>query len=529
METRTLASRGMAVTPHHLATQSAIRILMEGGTAMEAMVAAAATIAVVYPHMNSIGGDGFWLIVPPCGECVAIEACGPAGSLANHQFFEGYSKIPFKGPKSAITVAGTIGGWEEALKYVSESGYSRMSLSKLLADAITYAEDGFPVSSSQIQALQSFGFDENNSQEFRDIFLPNGTIPTEGEVFCQSDLAKTLKDLSRNGLNSFYRGELAKSIAKQMKLVGMPITESDLARYSAIRRTPLKLTHSQGELINLPPPTQGAVSLSILGMLDKLGIDGQHEGQFIHATVEATKQAFGLRDRYITDPRYMTVDAQSLLASSEITKMASQINLNEASPSEKGLGQSDTIWMGVMDSKGYSVSFIQSTYQHFGSGIVIPGTGIVWHNRGISFTLKRNHLRSLVPGKKPFHTLNPAAAILNDGRVMIYGTRGGDGQPQTQAAIFHRYVIQCLNLQKSVSDPRWVYGSTVERNLNTFLNLESRFSNETIEYLKKRGHKVVILEPFSENVGHAGALVRYPGGILEGAYDPRSNGNAVGF
>ncbi|XP_039749572.1 oxamate amidohydrolase proenzyme-like [Pararge aegeria] len=529
MEKRTFASRGMVVTPHHLATQSALKILTDGGTAMEAMVAAAATIAVVYPHMNSIGGDGFWLIVPPSGDYVAIEACGAAGSLATDKFFEGFNKIPFKGPKSAVTVAGTVGGWEEALKYVTECGYPRLSLSKLLADAITYAEEGFPVSSSLIEALEKFGLDDTNSQEFRNIFLPNGTIPTEGELFRQKDLAKTLKDLSRNGLNSFYRGDLATLIAKDMASLGMPITDTDLANYSAIRRTPLRLDHSHGEIINLPPPTQGVLSLSILGILDKLQIDGRHEGQFIHATVEATKQAFLLRDQHITDPRYMNVDAQSLLSSHAISKMASKISLNQISSNGKGEGPGDTIWMGVMDSKGFSVSFIQSTYQHFGSGVILPQTGILWHNRGISFSLKSDHLRSLVPGKKPFHTLNPAAARLNDGRVMIYGTRGGDGQPQTQAAIFHRYVFQGMNLQKSISEPRWVYGPTTGRYYSDYLQLESRFSNETIEYLKERGHKVVVLPPFSEEVGHAGALVRYPNGMLEGAYDPRSNGNAAGF
>ncbi|XP_069358434.1 oxamate amidohydrolase proenzyme-like [Maniola hyperantus] len=529
METRTFAPRGMVVTPHHLATQSALSILKDGGTAMEAMVAAAATIAVVYPHMNGIGGDGFWLIVPPTGDFVAIEACGTAGSLANDQFFKGYSKIPARGPKSAITVAGTVGGWEEALKYVSESGYPRQSISKLLADAIMYAEEGFPITCSQIEALKDVGFDENNSQEFRNVFLPNGTIPKEGQLFRQRNLAKTFKALSRNGLNSFYRGDLAKLIAKDMASLGMPITETDLANYSAIRRTPLRLAHSHGEVFNLPPPTQGLLSLSILGILDQLHIDGRHEGQFIHATVEATKQAFVLRNEHMTDPRYMKIDAQSMLSSQAIAKMARNISLNEVSSNGKGEGPGDTIWMGIMDNKGFSVSFIQSLFQEFGSGVVLPETGILWHNRGISFNLERNHIRSLVPGKKPYHTLNPPAARLNDGRLMIYGTRGGDGQPQTQAAIFHRYVVQGMNLQKSISEPRWVYGPTTGRNHSDVLRLESRFSDETIEYLRKIGHKIIILPPYSENVGHAGALVRYPDGMMEGAYDPRSNGNAAGF
>ncbi|XP_023938611.2 oxamate amidohydrolase proenzyme [Bicyclus anynana] len=529
MDTRTFAPSGMAVTPHHLATQSALRILIDGGTAMEAIVAAAATIAVVYPHMNGIGGDGFWLILPPRGDYVVIEASGAAGSLANDFFYKNYYRIPYRGLKSAITVAGTVGGWEEALKYVTEKGFKRRPLHDLLADAIRYAEEGFPISSSQVKSLKTFGFDESNTQEFRDIFLPNGTIPREGQLFRQRNLARTLKDLSRNGLNSFYRGDLAKLIAKDMASLGMPITESDLANYSAIRRSPLRLSHSHGEIFNLPPPTQGLVSLSILGILDRLRIDGLHEGKFIHATVEATKQAFIIRDQYITDPRYMTVDAQSLLSRRAISKMASNISLDETSFNGKGLGPGDTVWMGVMDSNGFSVSFIQSIYDNFGSGVVLPETGILWHNRGSSFTLKKDHIRSLVPGKKPFSTLNPAAARLKDGRIMIYGTRGGDGQPQTQAAIFHRYVVQGKNLQSSISDPRWIYGPITNDNWDDILRLENRFSNETIEYLVEKGHKIVLVQPFSEDVGQAGALVRHPSGMIEGAYDPRSNGNAAGF
>ena len=528
METSNIAPRSMVVTPHHLATQTAVNILRQGGTAMEAMVAAAATVSVVYPHMNSIGGDGFWLIVPPEGDPVAIEACGVAGSLANLDFYNGCDSIPIKGVKSAITVAGTVGGWEEALKYVSECGYQRMSISKLLEDAIKYAEDGFPISSSHEKALEGYETNKNVSSYFKNIFLPNAKIPKTGQRFYQKNLARSLRELAENGLNSFYRGNLAKLIAKDMESLGMPITESDLANYSPVRRTPLRLAHRSGEIFNLPPPTQGVLSLSILAILDKLRIDGKHEGQFIHATVEATKQAFVLRDRHITDPCYMKVDAQSLLASHAISEMTSNISLNEISTAGKGEGPGDTIWMGIMDSKGFSVSFIQSIYYHFGSEVVLPSTGILWHNRGVSFNLKEGHIRSLIPGKKPYHTLNPAAARLNDGRIMIYGTRGGDGQPQTQAAIFHRYVVQKINLQASVSMPRWLYGS-LGGNFEDDLKLESRFSKETVDYLKERGHKIVILLPFDENVGHAGALVRHVDGMLEGAYDPRSDGSAAGF
>lgn len=522
-----VAPKGMVVTPHHLATQSALAILREGGTAMEAMVSAAATIAVVYPHMNGIGGDGFWLIIPPHSEPIAIEACGAAGSLATPEFFKGLEKIPYTGTKAAVTVAGTVGGWEEALQYVTECGYKRISVNRLLADAIRYAEEGIPVTASQRSSLESVS-SKIKSVEFAKIFLPDGKMPNVGDTFCQKPLANTLKSLADNGLKSFYKGKVAKLITKDMTSLGMPITESDLENYSPIRKVPLRLLHKHGEVFNLPPPTQGAVSLGILGILDKLNIDGINEGKFIHTTVEATKQAFELRDEYITDPCKMTTDPKSLISSGTLFKMANKIKPDHASPVGKGKGPGDTIWMGVMDSKGFSVSFIQSLYHEFGSGVVLPNTGILWQNRGTAFTLERNHILSIQPGKKPFHTLNLAAAKLHDGRVMINGTRGGDGQPQTQAAIFHRYVVQNVDLQTSVSGPRWLYGRTTGDH-NDSLRLEGRFNKKTINYLKERGHEIVMLPDYSEIVGHAGALVRHPSGMMEGAFDPRSNGSAAGF
>lgn len=528
MATSLTSPRGMVVTPHHLATQSAMTVLRDGGTAVEAAIAAAATIAVVYPHMNSIGGDSFWLIVPPHGDPLVIEACGVAGSQANYEFYKGLDEIPMKGPKAANTVAGTVGGWQEALDYVSECGYQKYSTWKLLADAIYYAEHGYPVSTTLEADLKEIEHQGWLTKEFKRTFMPNGTVPKAGDILCQKKLAKTLKLLANNGLNSFYTGDLSKQIVKDMAQIGMPITEEDLANNTPIRKTPLRLLHKYGELFNVPPPTQGLVSLSILGILDKLNIDGKNEGELIHATVEATKQAFEIRDKYITDPSYMKVDPNCLLSNKAISAMANNVNLCKAGPSRNGVGPGDTIWLGVMDSKGFSVSFIQSVYHSFGSGVILPETGILWHNRGVSFTLARDHIRSIKPGKKPFHTLNPAAARLNDGRIIMYGTRGGDGQPQTQAAIFHRYVIQNLPLQKSVTDPRWLYGNTVGVQ-DTTLKVENRFDENTIKYLKDRGHEVVKLPSFSQSVGEAGMLVRHPNGIMEGAYDPRSNGSAAGF
>lgn len=529
MEFSHVASRGMVVTPHHLASQSGLAILRQGGTAMEATVAAAATLAVVYPDMNSIGGDAIWLIVPPDGEPFVIEAVGAAGSLATMEFYKELKEIPNTGPKSAITVAGTVSGWEEALNYVFECGYQRISTHKLLADAIHYAKYGFPVSSCHAANLQEFANTYEASKEFKKIFLPAGRVPKVGEMFYQKELANTFQNLADNGLSSFYKGQVAKSIEEDMKALGMPITNEDLLNHCVIRKNPLKLSLEFAELFNSPPPTQGVVSLSILGILNKLKVQGQHEGLFIHATVEATKEAFKIRDNHLTDPRFMKKDGESFLRASEISKMAKNIDFNKASAGSKSKGPGDTVWVGVMDDKGFSVSFIQSVYHNFGSGVILPKTGILWHNRGISYSLDKDHLLHLKPGKKPLHTLNPAAAKLNDGRIMIYGTRGGDGQPQTQAAVFHRYVVQGINLQKSIAAPRWLYGDTIDKKVVDLIKLEDRFCEDTVNYLKDRGHVIEVLPPFTQKVGQVGALVRHPDGRLEGAFDPRCNGSAVGF
>jgi gamma-glutamyltranspeptidase/glutathione hydrolase len=522
------APLGMAVTPHHLASQSALAVLREGGNAIEAMVAAAATIAVVYPHMNGLGGDGFWLIVPPQGNPVAIDASGAAGSLASLDFYAGESHIPHRGPKSALTVAGTVGGWQEALNVSAEFGGEQKPLSRLLRDAIRYAADGFPVTASQEAATRSKRHELESMPSFGEVFLSHGQVPQCGHRFTQPRVAATLLQLCEEGLDSFYRGNLADSMAADMQQLGMPVTRDDLAAYRPQRRTPLKLKHSKGEIYNLTPPTQGLVSLAILGLTDRLDLEAMDEGATIHSIVEATKLAFGLRDRFITDPRIMTQDAQALLDPAYLDALATRINPHRAADWGKGKGPGDTVWMGVMDSSGLAVSFIQSIYHEFGSGVILPESGVMWQNRGASFSLDADHLLALAPGKQPFHTLNPAAARLYDGRTMVYGAMGGDGQPQTQAAVFIRHVIQGKSLQESISGPRWLLGRTWGQSSDS-LKLENRFSHPTLAGLRQRGHDIEMLPEFSEAVGHAGAIVRHTNGMFEGASDPRSNGSAAGF
>ncbi len=240
--------------------------------------------------------------------------------------------------------------------------------------------------------------------------------------------------------------------------------------------------------------------------------------------MEATKQAFLVRDRHCTDPAYMDVDPADFLTDADLAQRAARIDPATALPWPQPALPGDTIWMGCIDREGRSASFIQSIYWEFGSGVVLPATGVLWQNRGISFSLDDNAPQALKPGRKPFHTLNPAMARFDDGRTMVYGTMGGEGQPQTQAAVFSRYGLFNQPLQQAVTAPRWLLGRTWGEE-STSLKLEARFEAELVGKLRDAGHQVEVLDQdFSDTMGHAGAVVRHPDGVIEGASDPRSDG-----
>jgi gamma-glutamyltranspeptidase/glutathione hydrolase len=525
-------ARGMAVAPHAHAAQSALAVLREGGNALEAMIAAAATIAVAYPHMNGLGGDSFWLVHasrrPPRG----IDACGAAAAAATRQWYAARGvtdAIPFRGAAAANTVAGTVSGWAQAFE-ISRRWGGRLPLRRLLADAVHYAEHGIVVTRSQELATAAKCAELEPQPGFAKAFLPGGKSPSRGALFKQPRLAATLKRLATAGLDDFYRGRLAKAIARDLAAVGSPVTSDDLNRHRARMVAPLVLEHTLGKVYNLPPPTQGVVSLLILGMLDRLDIGrvGPASPEFIHLAVEATKQAFGVRDRHVTDPARMTVNAQDLLSPARLRELASAIDRNRAAPWGTGSPPADTVWMGVVDGKGRVVSFIQSLYHEFGSGIVLEETGINWQNRGCSFSLRPGALNALEPGRKPFHTLNPALAVLNDGRVIAYGTMGGDGQPQTQCAVFTRIANFGMEPQAAVSAPRWLLGRTWGQTSDT-LKVEARFPGGVLMELGRLGHEIEVLADYDEAMGHAGAIVHRPDGVLEGGADPRSDGVVAAF
>jgi gamma-glutamyltranspeptidase/glutathione hydrolase len=513
----------MQVAPHHLAAQAGRDVLREGGNAVEAMVAAAAAIAVVYPHMNAVGGDGFWLIHEPGKLPVAIDACGQAAGLASLDFYSGHAVIPPRGPKAALTVAGTVGGWAKALEVATPWGRP-LPLSRLLADAIRHAQQGVPVTAGQTELTAQKLGGLKDVPGFADAFLVDGVPPPVGHLLRQPALAHTLATLADRGLDDFYRGSVAQQMAAELERVGSPLRETDLANYHAQVVTPLAVRLADATVYNLPPPTQGLAALMILGLFDRLGVTQGEGFAHVHGLVEATKRAFRVRERVVTDPRRLPADPQSFLAPEALNALAAEISPERALPWPDPAAPGDTIWMGAVDAQGRAVSFIQSVYWEFGSGVVLRDTGVTWQNRGSSFSLDPRALNALEPGRKPFHTLNPSLAHFDDGRVMPYGTMGGEGQPQTQAAVFTRYARFGQSLQQAVTAPRWLLGRTWG-DVSTSLKLENRFDPALIQALMEAGHQVELLaEPFSDTMGHAGALVRHPSGLIEGAADPRSDG-----
>lgn len=525
--------RGMAVAPHALAAESAVAVLREGGNAIEAMISAAATIAVVYPHMNSIGGDSFWVIHKPGQAIGGIDACGASAGLASRSWYaqQGITQsIPFRGPVAANTVAGTVSGWGAAQLLSQEALGGRIPLKRLLDDAITYARQGVPVTHSQHQLTAAKLPELARQPGFASTFLSQGQAPATGSVFLQPKLAATLEHLARVGTDDFYRGDLARGMARELEQLGSPLRLADLQRHQAQRVNPLTLQHSLGRVHNMTPPTQGLMSLIILGLLDRFDLH-KHQvdsADHVHLCVEATKQAFRVRDQHLTDPAYMKRDPAEFLTAKALDQMVQKVQLKQAMPWGAGRPPADTVWMGVVDGNGLCVSFIQSIYHEFGSGVVLPTSGVNWQNRGCSFSLSPDALNTLEPWRKPFHTLNPALAVFDSGRTMVYGTMGGDGQPQTQAAVFSRVVHYGLDPQEAISRPRWLLGRTWGQTSDT-LKLEGRFAPAVVDELRQRGHDVEIIGDLDETVGHAGCIVREANGVLKGGFDPRSDGAVAAF
>ncbi len=524
-------STAAVAAPHGLAARAGQAVLAQGGNALEAMVAMAATIAVVYPHMNGIGGDGFWLVREPRGRVRGIDASGAAGGLATIRRYRerGHDRVPPRGPDAALTVAGAVSGWIAALDYARSLG-GRLPLDLLLADAIGHARRGCPVSRSEARYRPKEVEALHASPGFAAAFLTEGKTPEAGATRRQPALADTLQHLADAGLDDFYRGDVAREIAADLERADAPVTRADLKACEARAREPLQARLADCTLFNMPPPSQGLASLLLLAIHERLPRGRPESLEHHHGLIEATKRAFAIRDRVVTDPRHFEARPEDQLTEAVFAREAAAIAGDRAAPFPLPRpAEGDTIWMGAVDASGLAVSYIQSLFWEFGSGLVLPATGILWQNRGAAFSLDPASRNPLEPGRKPFHTLCPALAVFDDGRVAPYGCMGGEGQPQFQAQVLSRYRFG-MSLAQALDRPRWLLGRTWGRESAT-LKLEEGFEGAVISGLERLGHPV---EPLGgahlDALGHAGILVRHPrDGRVEAAHDPRADGGAEGL
>jgi oxamate amidohydrolase len=517
-------SRGVACAPHSAAAEAGRAILAEGGNALEAMVAMAATIAVVYPHMNHLGGDGFWLVHESSGKVRALMAAGAAGARATPALYRdaGYERIPTRGPLAALTVPAAVAGWMLALEAAKAHG-GRLPLADLLAAATKHAQEGVAVPRHLALMIADASRELKDVPGFAETFLIDGKPAPQGARLNPAALAATLEQLAHAGLDDFYRGDIGREIAADLERVGSPVTRADLERCRATEAEPLSVALPAGTLWNTPPPTPGLVALMILALYDRLGVKEAESFDHLHGLIEASKRATAVRDRVITDPARLPHPLDRYLRDAFLDAEAAAIDRRKAADWKAAVEVGDTIWMGAADASGLVVSYIQSLYWEFGSGVVLPRTGIVMQNRGLSFSLDRAALNALEPGRLPLHTLTAALAVLRDGRVMAYGTMGGDAQTQIQAAIFTRYGLHRQPLDQAIERPRWYVGRTWGKPIGNLV-IEARLDGNLIDRLLSAGHDVTM----TDAIGHAGAVVLHPDATMEGAHDPRADGGAAG-
>ncbi|WP_028551870.1 gamma-glutamyltransferase [Paenibacillus sp. UNC451MF] len=527
MNRSVIGTKTMVVSPHYLASMAGSRILQQGGNAYDAAVAISACLAVVYPHMTGIGGDSFWLCYNKQEDGVrAYNGSGRSGLGVTIDKYKGEASIPFRGVRSAITVPGMVDSWDAMLRE-----YGRLTLQEVLEPAIAYASEGFPMTNDQYQhTLNNYEL-LSNIPHTSEIYTPNGRIPQPGERFIQRHLADSLRAIAEQGRDAFYTGKLAHAIVDFLKEQGGLLTSEDLAAHRGNWVTPVSSSYRGYTVYQLPPNSQGFVGLMALNILEHCDMQQIEHGsyEYYHLLVEALKRSFLDRNAVLTDPEFSHIPLDKLLDSTYARQLYEAISMESAMPPEGGRPMgSDTAYAAVVDEEGNAVSFIQSLYFEFGSGVVAGETGILLQNRGSFFSLDPGHINSLQPNKRSFHTLMPALACKNGKPAILYGTQGGEGQPQTQTAIITRMIDYGMHPQEAVSEPRFVWGRTWG-NASQELKLEGRIDPDVAERLSNAGHEVRRVRDYDPIMGHAHAIRIDDKGFLYGGVDPRSDGLSIGW
>ena len=539
-----LASRGMVSTPHYLASASGLEALRRGGSAVDAAIAANATLCVAYPHMAGLGGDGFWLIAGGRANGVeALDASGPAAKNATRDYYRARGiedRIPVRGPLAALTVPGAVDGWR-----LAHERFGKLSWESLFADAITDAQDGVAITRSLADWLAQDAGILARDPAMAETFLPRGKPEREGARLVQARLADTFAVLAASGARAgFYEGSVPRRICEAISPKGSPLTPDDFAGYQARWVDPISASYRGHDVFQMPPCTQGFAALQILNLLEGFDVRSWGEGSadYYHHMVEAVKVAFADRDEWLTDPEAVDIPLRHLLSAAYAAERRTLISSERAlSPRELEPGlrfgtrfakrspEGDTVYLCAADGDGLVVSMIQSIYHDFGAAIMGGDTGVVLQNRGSFFSLDENHPNCLEAGKRTFHTIIPAM-MLKDGKpVLAYGTMGGEGQPQTQAAMVTRLVDFGFDVQQAIEAPRWLMGRTWGMESHD-LWLESRISDETARELRLRGQPVRMVGQWDGMLGHAQAIrIDHANRLFEGGADPRGDGAAMGY
>lgn len=527
---------GAVSAGHPLAAQAGLRVLQDGGNATDAIIAMAGVLAVVRPHMNGIGGDAFGIFYNgETGEVTALNASGRSGALATPEFFAvaELDRIPSIGPLS-VSVPGAVAGWIDA-----HDRYGSMNFAELLSTGIDYARNGFAVSSRLAQDFEEQG--QNLNDAGRDLYLPNSNPPKVGSLLRNPQLANSLEIVADQGKEGFYNGSIAQKLSAFITEQGGYLRQGDFASHTSTWVTPLRGDYLNHEFVVMPPNTQGVTQLALFEMAKShdLASMTQNSADYLHTLVELKKLAFADRDRWVADPNSANVPVDQLLDADYLKNRAQLINMSVAAESaEPGFGDEilaepngnrsdagDTVFITAVDQWGNAVSWIQSNFAGFGSGLLDEATGILLHNRGALFTLETGHPNQVAPDKRPYHTLSPTMALYPSGEfAFTLGTPGGDSQTQTILQITYNMLVFGMTPQQAIEAPRF-------RSLSGLrLAIEDRVSEEALLDLRQRGHLLNLVEGWTATFGGAHMIHHDPEtGVLTAAADPRREAYAIAY
>ena len=514
------APRFAVATSQPLATGAALIVLEEGGNAIDAAVTAAAVLAVTEPYMTGIGGDMFALFWSAAeGRLVGLDASGRAGSLADADALvaQGYAAIPEQDAR-AVTVPGALAGWETLL-----DRHGTVSLARALAPAIRLAEEGFPVSPviarDWASVADMLAVDPGSARTF----LPDGRAPAAGEWFRNPDLAATFREIASSGTGLLYGGSLGARIADRLQALGGFVTVDDLAGHHSRWVDPIETSYHGVTLHELPPAGQGVAALQMLKMLEGFDLKrmGHNTTPYLHTLIEVKKLAYADLARFVADPEHMDVTVDALLDPDYLAARASMVDPRIAAV-HPGPGApattSDTVYLSTADADGNMVSFINSIYKYFGSGIVVPGTGFALQNRGVGFALDVDHPNRLAAGKRPLHTIIPAFVTRDGAPWLSYGVMGGPMQPQGHVQVLLNLLHFDMDVQEAIEAPRF-------RHLEGKRVAVEAVPTHIASDLRALGHELADPQDFA--FGGAQAIVRLDRGWAAGS-DPRKDGMAAG-